>query len=169
MEHIQYAARLEKKLIDEFKTVFQQKLGYSPIVFTRMERDLSEIPYMTLEELDKLFGKFLPTKFGEPLPLQTTLRMREIVELRSIFCFIAKNMKYSLKNIGFHLGGRDHTTVIHGLKIFSDLLETNEGFRQKYLAIQKYIIEQTKSVDYEPFPMDNMLEAQSSTESAILS
>jgi chromosomal replication initiator protein len=111
-----------------------------------------------LEELNSYFTKFLPIKFGEKVSLQSSNRMREIVELRSIFCFFAKNMKYSLKNIGFHLGERDHTTVIHGLKSFRDLLETNEGFRQKYLTIHKYIIEQTKSVDYEPFTMDSMLE-----------
>lgn len=167
MEHTQYAARLEKKLIEEFKTVFQQKLGYSPVVFTRTERNESGIPYMSLEELDGLFTKFLPTRFGNPLPLQTSWRMREIVELRSIFCFMAKNMKYSLKNIGLHLK-RDHTTVMHGLKIFRDLFDTDEVFRLKYLAIQKYIIEQTKSVDHEPFPMDSMLEEQPSTEPAIL-
>jgi hypothetical protein len=167
MEHEQYAARLEKKLIEEFKTVFQQKLGYSPTVFTRTERTASEIPYMTLEELGKLFTKFLPSKYGEVVPLQTTWRMREIVELRSIFCFLAKNMKYSLKNIGRYLG-RDHTTVMHGLKIFRDLFDTDEIFRQKYLTIQKYIIQETKSVDYESFLMDDMLEVQPSTEPALL-
>ena len=169
MEHNQYAAKLEKKLIEDFKKMFHQKLGYQPIVFTKMEKDASDIPYLSLEKLDGFFTKFLPIKYGETLQLQSSQRMREIVELRSIFCFMAKNMKYSLKNIGFHLGKRDHTTVLHGLKIFRNLLETDEGFRQKYLTIQKYIIEQTNSVDHESFPMDSMLEIQSSTKSAFFS
>lgn len=168
MESIQYAAKMERKLVDDFKKLFQEKLGYLPIVFTKTDRDAAEIPFMSLEELNKHFITFLPLKLGEPLPLQTKRRAREIVELRAIFCFLAKNMKYSLKTIGLHLGGRDHTTVIHGLTIFRDLMETNDAFRQKFLMIHKHIVNQTNPIADESFPMDSMLETQYASEPAIL-
>ena len=81
MESIQYAAKMERKLVDDFKKLFQEKLGYLPIVFTKTDRDAAEIPFMSLEELNKHFITFLPLKLGEPLPLQTKRRAREIEEV----------------------------------------------------------------------------------------
>lgn len=168
MESIQYAAKMEKKLVDDFKKLFQEKLGYTPIVFTKTDMDAAEVPFMSLEELNRHFTAFLPMKFGEPLPMQTKLRIREIVELRAIFCYLAKNMKYSLKTIGVFLGGRDHTTVIHGLNTFRDLMETNDAFRQKFLTIHKHIVKETNPIADESLPMDHMLEVQHATQPAIL-
>jgi hypothetical protein len=167
MESIHYAARLERKLVEEFKTVFREKLGYFPIVFTKNDMDAADIPLMSLEELNSYFEVFLPMKFGEKLPLQTRFRMREIVELRSIFCFLAKNMRYSLNNIGKHLGGRDHTTVIHGLNMFRDLMETNDSFRQRFLMIHKHIKENTKSQQDESSALESMPSAQCDAQSSV--
>lgn len=160
MESIQYAAKLERKLVEEFKTQFQKKLGYIPLVFTKNDMDAADVPFMSLEELNEYFVKFLPIKFGEPLPLQTKLRSREIVELRAMFCHMAKNMKYSLKTIGLHLGGRDHTTVIHGLNIFRDLTETNDAFRQKFLMIHKHIKERSNLLHHESSALEPVPTAQ---------
>jgi len=168
METIQYAAKLERKLVQEFKTLFKEKLGYTPLVFTKHDKDAAEIPLMSLHELDEHFQQFLPVKFGDRVPLQTKRRMREIVELRSIFCHFAKNMKYSLCTIGAHLGGRDHTTVIHGLRIFRDLMETNDTFREKYLSIRAQIVKDTKQVEYESLPVDSLLDTQPASQPALL-
>jgi hypothetical protein len=167
METIQYAAKLERKLVEEFKALFREKVGYTPLVFTKHDKDAAEIPLMSLEELDQHFQRFLPVKFGDRVPLQTKRRMREIVELRSIFCHLAKNMKYSLCTIGTHLGGRDHTTVIHGLRIFRDLMDTNDSFRQKFLMIHKHIKENTKSQNYESSALEPMSSAQCDTEPSV--
>ena len=167
MESIQYAAKLERKLVEEFKAQFQQKLGYVPIVFTKNDMEAADIPFMSLEELNRQFTKFLPEKFGEPLPLQTKMRIREIVELRAIFCYLAKNMKYSLKTIGIFLGGRDHTTVIHGLNIFRDLTETNDAFRQKFLMIHKHIRQQTNPLCNESSALEPMPAVQRNTQPGV--
>ena len=139
-------AILEKKLISEFKDLFYEKMGYYPIVLTTSKvQGTKLIPLMSLESLRKMFDSFLPTKFNKVIPLESKLRDRNIVELRSMFCYMARTMRYNLSTIGEFLGSRDHTTVIYNLKIFNDLVETNESFRLKYFTILKYIREQHES------------------------
>lgn len=39
---------------------------------------------------------------------------------------------FPLKFIGYQFGGRDHTTVIHGLQTMEDLLLTDDAMRLQY-------------------------------------
>jgi hypothetical protein len=140
-------------------------MGYYPIVVTtsKVQGDTS-IPIMSLQSLKKMFDPFLPTRFDEPIPLESKLRERDIVELRSIFCHMARSMKYNLTAIGELLGNRDHTTIIHNVNAFCDLVETNESFRLKYFTILKYIREQHESPT-----MDNINQVQRQPQSDLLS
>ena len=62
--------------------------------------------------------------------LQKT-RKREIVQARQITMYLAKAFtKNSLKTIGEHFGGRDHTTVIHSCQTVKDLMDTDTVFRE---------------------------------------
>jgi len=46
--------------------------------------------------------------------LQSKKRSQSITEPRQICMYLARNMtKHSFEEIGGHLGGRDHTTVMH--------------------------------------------------------
>jgi chromosomal replication initiator protein len=165
MEGTNYAEKLEKKLITEFKDHFYEKLGYYPIVISRSNvQSDTYIPIMSLESLKKVFEPFLPFKYNGAIPLESRLRQRDIVELRSIFCHLARTMKYSLTTIGQFLGNRDHTTVIHNVNTFRDLVETNEPFRLKYFTILKYIKEQ-----HEPPIMDYTNQVQHQPEPDLLS
>lgn len=68
--------------------------------------------------------------------LQKT-RKREIVQARQITMFLAKAFtKNSLKTIGEHFGGRDHTTVIHSCQTVKDLMDTDELFKESVLELQ---------------------------------
>ena len=58
-------------------------------------------------------------------------------------------MRYGLKQLGKYLGGRDHTTVMHGVNTFRNLYETDPLFRNKYYLI----INQIKK-DYESSTLD---------------
>lgn len=165
METVSYATKLEKKLITEFKDLFYEKMGYYPIVLTtsKTQGDTS-IPIMSLQTLKKMFEPFLPEKFGSLVSLESKLRVREIVELRCIYCHMAKSMKYNLKAIGDFLGNRDHTTIIYNINAFSNLVETNEAFRLKYFTILNYIRKQ-----YESPVMDNIDQTQYQPQPSLLS
>lgn len=146
-----YAAALEKKLIEEFKEKFQEKMGYRPVVLTRVEVGNDYVPVMTLDELISYFDPFLPTHFGKKLTLNDRCRKRELVELRMMYFYMARSMRYNLGTIGDKLGGRDHTTVIHGVNTFVDLMETNEQFRNKFQQILNHIKENHESSTLDEF------------------
>ena len=62
----------------------------------------------------------------------TLSRARRNVDPRMIFCYIMNiKLGWSLVEIGQLLGGRDHTTVIHGRETFRRLYHTEELYREK--------------------------------------
>jgi len=141
-----YAAKLERRLIEEFKQKFEEKLGYTPVVLTKVSsQDNNELPIMSLEELAGYFEPFLPTVFGKTVELRSISRKRELVELRNIFCAVARMMRFTCVTIGEFLGGRDHTTVLHNVGTFNNLIETSESFREKYFLILTHIKENHES------------------------
>lgn len=140
-----YATTLEKKLISEFKEKFKFKMGYEPIVITNIAVNGQGYRLMTLPALESQFESFLPVQFGRKLALTKKCRKRELVELRMMFCFIARTMKYTYAAIGEYLNGRDHTTVIHNINTFQILLETSESFREKYNEILTCIKQNNES------------------------
>lgn len=158
-----YAAHLEKKLIDEFKERFLEKIGYEPVILTRIETNEYSIPVMSLQQLEEYFEPFLPSQYGKKLTLFSKSRKRELVELRMMFCYIARSMKYKLTAVGQFMGGRDHTTVMHNIATFQNLMETNELFRFLFLEILKYIKE-----NHEPSTLDNLNQIQSESQPALL-
>ena len=72
--------------------------------------------------------------------VKSKTRKREIVQARQISMFYAKDLtKSSLKTIGMHFGGRDHSTVIHACQTVNDLIETDKKFRADIEEIGKRI------------------------------
>jgi len=56
-------------------------------------------------------------------------RKREKVQARHMFYYCVREIygnKYSLKMLGKMVGGRDHSSVIHGIKAINDLLDTKD-------------------------------------------
>ena len=71
--------------------------------------------------------------------LQKT-RKREIVQARQITMYLAKAFtKNSLKTIGEHFGGRDHTTVIHSCQTVKDLMDTDSIFRENVMELTQKV------------------------------
>jgi chromosomal replication initiator protein len=58
-------------------------------------------------------------------------RTREVVRARQIaMYFVKKHTDHSLKDIGLHFGGRDHSTVIHANDRVATRMEEDEQFRE---------------------------------------
>ena len=81
------------------------------------------------------------THFNIPVEkLQSKTRLREIVEARQLSMYLAKNYtKDSLKSIGASFGGRDHSTVLHSLKIVRDMMDTDQSFKDKVNYLVKKV------------------------------
>ncbi len=70
--------------------------------------------------------------------LKAKTRKRMIVQARQIAMYFAKQLtQHSLKAIGLHFGGRDHSTVIHALQTVNDLMATDQQFKQNVEEISK--------------------------------
>lgn len=60
------------------------------------------------------------------LPLGELLgqrRGKDVARVRFAVMLVARDLNYSLTDIGRRLGGRDHTTALHGVKRAGELLE----------------------------------------------
>ena len=64
----------------------------------------------------------------------------EIVYPRQIVMYLAKELTQTpLRNIGQFLGGRDHTTVLHGKRKIEEQLQTDENLRNVMEVLKKKI------------------------------
>jgi chromosomal replication initiator protein len=90
---------------------------------------------LTIETIQMMVCEYLNVSYD--MLLEKT-RKREIVQARQITMYLAKMFtKNSLKTIGDHFGGRDHTTVIHSCQTVRDLMDTDVGFKDSVMALQQ--------------------------------
>jgi chromosomal replication initiator protein len=89
---------------------------------------------ITIDTIQKMVCDYFDVPYDKLL--QKT-RKREIVQARQITMFLSKSFtKNSLKTIGEHFGGRDHTTVIHSCQTVKDLMDTDNLFKESVLELQ---------------------------------
>jgi chromosomal replication initiator protein len=92
---------------------------------------------ITIDAIQKMVCEYFDVPYDKLL--QKT-RKREIVQARQITMFLAKAFtKNSLKTIGEHFGGRDHTTVIHSCQTVKDLMDTDSLFKESVMELQQKV------------------------------
>ncbi len=70
--------------------------------------------------------------------LKAKTRKKEIVIARQMAMYFSKEFtNHSLKSIGYHFGGRDHSTVIHAVQTVNDMIETDSSFRNAVNELKK--------------------------------
>lgn len=83
-----------------------------------------------------------------PEDLKGRSRNKKVVKPRQIAMYLARQeTKASLPQIGKALGGRDHTTVLYGLKKISNQTERDEILRREILAVRKMLYDSTELVE----------------------
>jgi chromosomal replication initiator protein len=92
---------------------------------------------LTIEQIQKVVCEY----FDIPIDLiRAKTRKQEVVLARQIAMYIAKEMtNSSLKTIGIHFGGRDHSTVIHACQAVEEFLKTNNKQKQHIDQIRRTI------------------------------
>lgn len=83
---------------------------------------------MTIDQIQRLVCEY----FGiEEDLVRAKTRKREVVQARQVAMFFCKRMtQHSLKTIGLHFGGRDHSTVIHANMSVENQIETDPKFAE---------------------------------------
>ncbi|TFV93047.1 chromosomal replication initiator protein DnaA [Algoriphagus kandeliae] len=70
--------------------------------------------------------------------LKAKTRKKEIVIARQVAMYFSKEFtNHSLKSIGYHFGGRDHSTVIHALTTVNDMMDTDTNFKNSVNELKK--------------------------------
>jgi len=92
---------------------------------------------LTIENIQKMVCEHYGLPYDRVL---ARTRRREVVQARQITMYLAKKFtKSSLKAIGAHFGGFDHTTVIHSCRQVEDLMTTDTEYRGHVQELQQKV------------------------------
>lgn len=92
---------------------------------------------ISIEQIQKIVCDFFD--LPEDL-LRAKTRKQEIVTARQVAMYLAKELTgSSLKTIGLHFGGRDHSTVIHACQSVYDRIKDDAVFRQSTERLRRRV------------------------------
>ena len=147
-EVIKYIASNVKSNIRELegaltKIVALSKLNKKEITIELAEEALKDLIYPNAprEITPALIANIVSEHFGiNSLDIIGQKRSRELVFPRQIVMYLCGEMTTeSLQNIGKALGGRDHTTIIHGQKKIASELKSDESLKSTIEILKKKI------------------------------
>ncbi|PSQ88630.1 MAG: chromosomal replication initiator protein DnaA [Bacteroidetes bacterium QS_4_64_154] len=92
---------------------------------------------LTIEDIQRIVCEHLDISEDQ---IRGKTRKREVVRARQIAMYFAKrHTQHSLKDIGLHFGGRDHSTVIHANDTVEERTEADDQFRETVKEIGRKI------------------------------
>ena len=147
-EVIKYIASNVKSNIRELegaltKIVALSKLNNKEITIELAEEALKDLisPNAPREVTPQLIINIVSEHFGiNSLDVIGQKRSKELVFPRQIVMYLCGEMTTeSLQNIGKALGGRDHTTIIHGQKKIASELKTDDSLKSTVDILRKKI------------------------------
>ena len=88
-----------------------------------------------VDYIQKTVSEYFHVKVDE---MKDKIRKKEIVIARQTAMYFCKEYtNHSLKSIGYHFGGRDHSTVIHAVQTVNDMMDIDSHFRESVEEIRK--------------------------------
>jgi len=79
--------------------------------------------------------------------LQGKRRLKNLVQARQVFSYLArKHTKASFQTIGHYLGGRDHTTIMHGVRQVEKQLKKSAEFRAQMDELENKVAMHTGDI-----------------------
>jgi chromosomal replication initiator protein len=147
LEVVKYLAYNVQNNIREMEGALVSLFAHSTLVKKEIDLELTKkvlrniiktsSKEVTIDAIQKMVCEYYTITYDK---LQAKTRKREIVQARQISMFLAKKFtKNSLKTIGEHFGGRDHTTVIHSCQTVNDLMDTDGVFRDQVKELQQKV------------------------------
>ena len=147
-EVLSYIANNIKSNVRELEGALNKLLAYNNLVHIPITMDIAE------KELANIITPDKPREITPQLIIEVVsehfhisvdqmiskTRSSDVAKPRQIAMYLCKNMTDSpLDTIGSLLGGRDHSTIIHGIKKVTEEYETNETTRTLIETIKKKI------------------------------
>ncbi len=133
------------KNIRELEGALIRLLAYSSMMGHKIDHALAktvlkdlkvyETKPISIEDIQKIVSEHYGVNTNL---LRDKTRKQEVVLPRQISMYLSKSMtKYSLKTIGLHFGGRDHTTVLHALNTVNLMIEQDEHLRETITTLKQ--------------------------------
>ena len=146
-EIVQFIALQVDTNIRELEGVLISLLAHSTITKKSIDLDLAKsvinaIVKDTKREIDIKYIQDVVSKYFQISveEMKDKARKKEIVIARQVAMYFSKDFtNNSLKSIGFHFGGRDHSTVIHAVQSVNDMIDTDSIFRKSIKEINRRI------------------------------
>ncbi len=144
-EVLEYIAYTVDTNIRELEGVMVSMVAHASLGNMKVDLELAKkILKNIVKEIDSEVGidyiqKTVSDYFKVPQDdLKAKTRKKEIVIARQVAMYFSKDYtNHSLKSIGFHFGGRDHSTVIHAVQSVNDMLDTDAKFRYSVDELKK--------------------------------
>lgn len=139
--NIEDARRLEgflKRILTESEI---KKIPVTTELITRLlgakEGDKNIARRVSFKEVMEVVASFYNLKMGD---IKGQKRNRPIAQPRQILMYLLRtDLNLTLDEIGELLGGRDHTTIIHGVEKITDLLPSSEKIREDVRQIKTHL------------------------------
>lgn len=135
-EVIEYIAYSVDTNIRELEGVIISLIAQSSLAKKEIDLELAKqalhsiVQNIDVEVNMDYIQKFVQNYFDISIELmKAKTRKREVVVARQVSMYLAKEFtNMSLKSIGAHFGGRDHSTVIHAITTVNDMMDTDQQF-----------------------------------------
>lgn len=144
-EVLEYIAYTVDTNVRELEGVIVSIIAHASLTRTEIDLDLAKrVLKNIVKEIDSEVGidyiqKTVSDYFHIKLEdLKAKTRKKEIVIARQVAMYFSKDYtNHSLKSIGYHFGGRDHSTVIHALQSVDNMIDTDAKFRYSIDELKK--------------------------------
>ncbi|GAB4547273.1 MAG: chromosomal replication initiator protein DnaA [Anaerolineae bacterium] len=143
-EVMEFIARQMQSNIRELEGGLNRVLAYASLMKAPITLDLARQALdnlivrqenVTLEDILRIVARHYRIGEGD---LIGRSRRKEVVLARHVAMYLARQeMTESLPKIGQSLGGRDHTTVMHGIDKIASQIETDHALRRDVMAIRE--------------------------------
>lgn len=129
MDVVEYLANCVDSNVRELEGVLNSLIVDSALLQRKIDIELAKYRIKSLVEesqkaisIDKIIDVVTSHFNIKVVDIKGKTRLREVVLPRQIAMFLTKEYtELSLKAIGYHFGGRDHSTVIHAIQTINDL------------------------------------------------
>ena len=149
IEIIKYIATNIKSNIRELEGAFNKVIAFSKLNKAELTLSLAEeaikdmiYPDKPKEITPSLIINVVAEHFGVSIEdIVSKKRNKEIALPRQVYMYLCRELTdVSLDSIGSNVGGRDHSTVMHGVDKIKEDINNNEELRNKISIIRKKII-----------------------------
>ena len=94
---------------------------------------------VTLSDIIRMVSDHFDVRITD---LQSKKRSQSIALPRQVCMYLARNLtRHSLEEIGGHLGGRDHSTVVHAYSKIEQLYKSDPDFRDRIDKLSSHVMQ----------------------------